>query len=131
MESMNTEDDHGKLVTLRSAVATPIAKQDYHHVNYRVRHSRHKHSSWLCHCSKFMIKERFAPGTQASGVTPRFTSSRWIRSEFKTILRNPESRKIFYFLVLNVSYMLIQMLYGVWTNSLGLISDGMCPAFRS
>jgi solute carrier family 30 (zinc transporter), member 5/7 len=42
----------------------------------------------------------------------------------KTILANPESRKIFYFLVLNMAYMLVQMLYGVWTNSLGLISDG-------
>jgi Co/Zn/Cd efflux system component len=42
----------------------------------------------------------------------------------KTILANPESRKIFYFLVLNLVYMFVQMLYGVWTNSLGLISDG-------
>lgn len=23
-------------------------------------------------------------------------------------------------------YMLVQMLYGIWTNSLGLISDGKC-----
>jgi zinc transporter 5/7 len=43
----------------------------------------------------------------------------------KMILGNPESRKIFYFLMLNLCYMLVQMLYGVWTNSLGLISDGM------
>lgn len=28
--------------------------------------------------------------------------------------------------MLNMAYMLVQMLYGVWTNSLGLISDGMC-----
>jgi len=62
-------------------------------------------------------------GFQALGGAPRLTNSRWI-SELKTILRNPESRKIFYFLMLNVSYMLIQMLYGIWTNSLGLISDG-------
>lgn len=26
--------------------------------------------------------------------------------------------------MLNMAYMLVQMLYGVWTNSLGLISDG-------
>lgn len=26
--------------------------------------------------------------------------------------------------MLNMSYMLVQMMYGVWTNSLGLISDG-------
>lgn len=46
------------------------------------------------------------------------------RSYLKSILSNPESRKIFYFLVLNMCYMLVQMLYGIWTNSLGLISDG-------
>ena len=26
-------------------------------------------------------------------------------------------------------YMLVQMLYGIWTNSLGLISDGIVPVF--
>lgn len=49
-----------------------------------------------------------------------------LRSYLKTILANPESRKIFYFLILNMWFMVVQMLYGVWTNSLGLISDGTC-----
>ena len=53
------------------------------------------------------------------------TTSRLMRAYLKDILSNPESRKIFYFLMLNMFYMLVQMLYGVWTNSLGLISDGM------
>lgn len=61
---------------------------------------------------------------QVSAGPPRTPTSRLIRSYLKTILSNPESRKIFYFLMLNMSYMLVQMLYGVWTNSLGLISDG-------
>ena len=60
----------------------------------------------------------------AFSAAPRTPTSRLIRSYLKTILSNPESRKIFYFLMLNLSYMLVQMLYGVWTNSLGLISDG-------
>ncbi|QRV88742.1 cation efflux family protein [Ceratobasidium sp. AG-Ba] len=55
--------------------------------------------------------------------------SRLLRSYLKTILENPESRKIFYFLMLNLCYMLVQMLYGVWTNSLGLISDAIHMAF--
>lgn len=55
---------------------------------------------------------------------PRTPAARLIRSYLKTIVANPESRKIFYFLLLNMCYMLVQMLYGVWTNSLGLISDG-------
>lgn len=61
-------------------------------------------------------------------AVPRTPTSRLVRSYLKTILSNPESRKIFYFLMLNLCYMLVQMLYGVWTNSLGLISDG---AFHS
>lgn len=55
---------------------------------------------------------------------PRTPTSRLVKLYMKTILSNPESRKIFYFLLLNLCYMLVQMLYGVWTNSLGLISDG-------
>lgn len=50
--------------------------------------------------------------------------SRLARAYLKTILSNPESRKIFYFLMLNLSYMGVQVVYGVITNSLGLISDG-------
>lgn len=41
----------------------------------------------------------------------------------KAILADNESKQIFYFLCLNLSFMFVQMLYGVWTNSLGLISD--------
>ena len=53
--------------------------------------------------------------------------SRLARAYLKTILSNPESRKIFYFLMLNLSYMGVQVVYGVITNSLGLISDGKYP----
>ncbi|CAL1714942.1 unnamed protein product [Somion occarium] len=52
-----------------------------------------------------------------------------IQSYLHSILENPESRKIFYFLMLNMCYMLVQMLYGIWTNSLGLISDAIHMAF--
>ncbi|KAF8196686.1 cation efflux family-domain-containing protein [Mycena galopus ATCC 62051] len=62
-------------------------------------------------------------------AAPRTSTSRLIRSYLKTILSNPESRKIFYFLMLNMAYMGVQMLYGVWTNSLGLISDAIHMAF--
>ncbi|KAF9078123.1 cation efflux family-domain-containing protein [Rhodocollybia butyracea] len=62
-------------------------------------------------------------------IATRTPTSRLIRSYLKTILSNPESRKIFYFLLLNMCYMLVQMLYGIWTNSLGLISDAIHMAF--
>ena len=52
-----------------------------------------------------------------------------LQSYLRIILASPESRKIFYFLLLNLLFMLVQMLYGVWTNSLGLISDAIHMAF--
>ncbi|KAH9946505.1 cation efflux protein [Amylocystis lapponica] len=61
--------------------------------------------------------------------SPYASTSKMIRAYLKSILSNPESRKIFYFLMLNMCYMLVQMLYGVWTNSLGLISDAIHMAF--
>ncbi|KAL4063204.1 cation efflux protein [Scleroderma citrinum] len=61
--------------------------------------------------------------------TPRTPLSKLIRFYLNSILSDNESRKIFYFLVLNMCYMLVQMLYGVWTNSLGLISDAIHMAF--
>jgi len=39
------------------------------------------------------------------------------------ILRNRESRNIFLFLCINLFFMFVELLYGIWTNSLGLISD--------
>ncbi|CAJ0824540.1 10346_t:CDS:2 [Entrophospora sp. SA101] len=43
----------------------------------------------------------------------------------RALLDNSDSRQIFYFLLLNLSYMFVQMVYGFWTNSLGLISDAI------
>jgi hypothetical protein len=49
------------------------------------------------------------------------TISYFIRS----ILASQDSKQIFYFLLLNLSYMFVQLAYGFWTNSLGLISDAI------
>ncbi|WVF65868.1 hypothetical protein IAT40_000605 [Kwoniella sp. CBS 6097] len=54
--------------------------------------------------------------------------ARW-RPHFQTILNTPTSSKIFYFLLLNLAYMFVQMVYGVFTNSLGLISDAIHMLF--
>lgn len=48
---------------------------------------------------------------------------RHLRATVKTILDTPDSRRIYFFLCLNLAYMVVQMVYGIWTNSLGLISD--------
>lgn len=41
------------------------------------------------------------------------------------ILADRDSRRIFYFMLLNLSFMLVQSTYGVLTGSLGLISDSI------
>jgi len=42
---------------------------------------------------------------------------------FRFIFSDKNSRNLFSFLLLNLSFAIVELLYGVWTNSLGLISD--------
>ncbi|KAL6469414.1 hypothetical protein MHYP_G00229380 [Metynnis hypsauchen] len=48
-----------------------------------------------------------------------FKLSGWFRS----ILADRTSRNLFFFLCLNLSFAFVELLYGIWSNSLGLISD--------
>ncbi|XP_069483491.1 proton-coupled zinc antiporter SLC30A5 [Ambystoma mexicanum] len=59
-----------------------------------------------------------------SSSVPRF-----IKDSLKQILEETDSRQIFYFLCLNLSFTFVELFYGVWTNSLGLISDGFHMLF--
>jgi zinc transporter 5/7 len=52
-----------------------------------------------------------------------------MRPVLKSILSSSESRPIFYFLLLNLVYLFVQLIWGAWTNSLGLISDAVHMAF--
>ncbi|GAA6016759.1 hypothetical protein JCM11491_001797 [Sporobolomyces phaffii] len=68
--------------------------------------------------------------TGSSSSSPPFLSRvatfyRHFRATIKTILASAESRRIYYFLCLNLAFMFVQMAYGIWTNSLGLISDSI------
>ncbi len=46
-----------------------------------------------------------------------------VRSYVRLIVSDPNSRNLLGFLVLNLSFAFVELFYGVWTNSLGLISD--------
>uniref|UniRef100_A0A182IKX5 Cation efflux protein transmembrane domain-containing protein n=1 Tax=Anopheles atroparvus TaxID=41427 RepID=A0A182IKX5_ANOAO len=50
-----------------------------------------------------------------------------IREKFSSlsrlILADRNSRNLFFFLLLNLSFAFVELMYGIWTNSLGLISD--------
>ncbi|EGC38891.1 hypothetical protein DICPUDRAFT_45603 [Dictyostelium purpureum] len=41
----------------------------------------------------------------------------------RQIIEKPVSRRIFTFLIINLMFMFVEMAYGIWTNSLGLITD--------
>ncbi|KAI5278167.1 putative zinc transporter msc2, partial [Ascosphaera acerosa] len=46
-----------------------------------------------------------------------------------SILKDKDSRKIFYFMMLNFGFMKVQMVYGIITGSLGLLSDSIHMLF--
>lgn len=41
----------------------------------------------------------------------------------RLVMSDKDSRNLFFFLLLNLTFGVVELLYGVWTNSLGLISD--------
>ncbi|XP_022104644.1 zinc transporter 5-like [Acanthaster planci] len=47
----------------------------------------------------------------------------------RQILEEYDSRQIFYYLCINLAFTFIELAYGAWTNSLGLISDGFHMLF--
>ncbi|XP_055638102.1 zinc transporter 7 [Toxorhynchites rutilus septentrionalis] len=50
-----------------------------------------------------------------------------VREKFNSLVRlifsDRNSRNLFLFLLLNLSFAFVELMYGIWTNSLGLISD--------
>ncbi|XP_055498332.1 zinc transporter 7 [Leucoraja erinacea] len=54
---------------------------------------------------------------------PRLNLLRKVSGWFRSILSDYTSRNLFFFLLLNLSFAFVELLYGIWSNSLGLISD--------
>ncbi|CAF1361971.1 unnamed protein product [Adineta steineri] len=52
-----------------------------------------------------------------------------LKSSLRDVLAEYDSRQIFYFLCINLSFTFVELLYGAWTNSLGLLSDGFHMLF--
>ena len=51
------------------------------------------------------------------------------RNGLRQILEESDSRRIFYFLCVNLAFTFVELIYGAMTNSLGLISDGFHMLF--
>ncbi|MFT7808847.1 zinc transporter 7-like [Arapaima gigas] len=54
---------------------------------------------------------------------PKFNLLGKMSGWFRSILSDKTSRNLFFFLCLNLSFAFVELLYGLWSNSLGLISD--------
>uniref|UniRef100_A0A4W5RSE3 Zinc transporter n=1 Tax=Hucho hucho TaxID=62062 RepID=A0A4W5RSE3_9TELE len=54
---------------------------------------------------------------------PKFNLLAKISGWFRSILSDKTSRNLFFFLCLNLSFAFVELSYGIWSNSLGLISD--------
>ncbi|XP_061721635.1 zinc transporter 7 [Cydia pomonella] len=62
-------------------------------------------------------KDTRFPRGRIAGLRDKLTN--W----FRLIYSDKNSRNLFLFLLLNLSFAFVELFYGVWTNSLGLISD--------
>lgn len=62
-------------------------------------------------------KDTRIPRSALGGIKEKFLN--W----FRLIYSDKNSRNLFLFLILNLSFAFVELFYGVWTNSLGLISD--------
>ncbi|XP_049518384.1 zinc transporter 5-like isoform X1 [Dermacentor silvarum] len=60
---------------------------------------------------------------------PGYSMLSVLRSGLMQIMKESDSRRIFYFLCINLMFTGVELLYGMWTNSLGLISDGFHMLF--
>ncbi|CAG2165250.1 unnamed protein product [Oppiella nova] len=56
-------------------------------------------------------------------VTHAFKVKEKLSGWLRLILSDKNSRNLFLFLLLNLSFAFVELSYGIWTNSLGLISD--------
>ncbi|CAG2179938.1 unnamed protein product, partial [Oppiella nova] len=56
-------------------------------------------------------------------VTRAFKVKEKLSGWLRLILSDKNSRNLFLFLLLNLSFAFVELSYGIWTNSLGLISD--------
>ena len=69
-----------------------------------------------------MLPVRHNDPVKSSGGPVRRLFDR-VRAYARLVLSDANSRNLLGFLVLNLTFAFVELFYGVWTNSLGLISD--------
>ena len=100
-------------------------------------------SSVLLACGVYLLSEptprhldvsgRYSgAGLPLFGTQTRATT--WVsalKTNLAKILSAHDSRRIFFYLTINLTFTAVEFLYGYWTNSLSLISDGFHMLFDS
>eukprot|EP01129_Flabellula_baltica_P011866 TRINITY_DN5266_c0_g1_i1.p1 TRINITY_DN5266_c0_g1~~TRINITY_DN5266_c0_g1_i1.p1 ORF type:complete len:660 (-),score=105.61 TRINITY_DN5266_c0_g1_i1:15-1994(-) len=68
---------------------------------------------------------------KAGDMLPTYSDSQFssLQAFIKIIWKNKDSRNIFIFLCVNLAFMFVELVYGMLTNSLGLISDAFHMLF--
>ncbi|KAK3390079.1 cation efflux family-domain-containing protein [Podospora didyma] len=99
----------------------PAASDSHDHHD----HDHHDHSHDHAHDHAHNDKHDHAHAAERSKFTALVLpyTSRW--PLVHTIMTEMDSRRIFYFMMLNLSFMLVQAFYGYVTDSLGLLSDSI------
>nr|CAG4642638.1 EOG090X09D3 [Evadne anonyx] len=64
---------------------------------------------------------RVSSSSMNNGLLSKIVNN--VRGWIKKIMNDKNSRNLLMFLVLNFSFAFVELFYGIWTNSLGLISD--------
>lgn len=90
-------------------------------------------TAWYRHATLEEQRAAAGPDTDTTAVSEAvvllYRTAVQLRRLVGEILVHHDSRRIFTFLCLNLAFMGVQLVWGVWTNSLGLISDAIHMLF--
>jgi len=90
-------------------------------------------TAWYRHATLEEQRAAAGPDTDTTAASEAvvllYRTAVQLRRLVGEILVHHDSRRIFTFLCLNLAFMGVQLVWGVWTNSLGLISDAIHMLF--
>ena len=115
--SPHIQDDFLVVYSTRAMLAMGAffaSRRDDSHLRLDTHAHNHTHSHSHSHAT-----------SEASGISKWFLHKSEPYPLLHSILKEKDSRSIFYFMCLNFTFMLVQLSYGFLTGSLGLLSDSI------
>jgi hypothetical protein len=120
--------------------SVPLGSREQQHAHAQAHpHGDHDHGHSHSHAHSHSHTRITLPNILPSKEADHFDKSSFsaaklyptIQRFLRTILSDKRTRNIFFYLLLNLSFMVVEVLYGIWCNSLGLIGDGVHMLFDS